>query len=192
MGKGDYNLFSDNKEDTLDVICPKLSYEQRLWGFCICAGVGNSRHLSRLVHVLLRLHLLLPGKPQILRHYLHHGQPRVHHEHLLPVWPQGSIQKDVQGFSLDFHGNFLRLHGFHAHLRPRNRNWHPDAHLRNGSVLCLRLVHPELHPLRSENVEEVLCQLLRLSQFVHIVYIRQNPLPSPSPTPQASIGTLAV
>lgn len=43
MGKGDYNFFNSNtnQEDPLDVVCPKLSYEQRLWGFCICAGVGT-------------------------------------------------------------------------------------------------------------------------------------------------------
>ena len=41
MGKGDYNFFaSSNEKDVLDDVCPKLSYEQRLWGFCICAGIG--------------------------------------------------------------------------------------------------------------------------------------------------------
>lgn len=41
MGKGDYNFFaSSNDKDVLDDVCPKLSYEQRLWGFCICAGIG--------------------------------------------------------------------------------------------------------------------------------------------------------
>ena len=40
MGKGDYNFFSEKKDDPLDAVCPNLSYEQRLWGFVICGGVG--------------------------------------------------------------------------------------------------------------------------------------------------------
>ncbi|CAK63151.1 unnamed protein product (macronuclear) [Paramecium tetraurelia] len=38
--KGDYNFFSDKKDDPLDAVCPKLSYQQRLWGFLICSGIG--------------------------------------------------------------------------------------------------------------------------------------------------------
>ena len=44
--KGSYSLFSDNdtKEaegiDILDNVCPKMTYKQRLYGFCICAGIG--------------------------------------------------------------------------------------------------------------------------------------------------------
>jgi hypothetical protein len=40
-----YSLFSGTKEESktdevLNTICPKLSYQQRLYGFCICAGIG--------------------------------------------------------------------------------------------------------------------------------------------------------
>lgn len=40
-----YTLFGDAKEksateEVLDTVCPKLSYTQRLYGFCICAGIG--------------------------------------------------------------------------------------------------------------------------------------------------------
>ena len=45
--KNSYTLFADKNEnssassdDVLNVVCPKLSYKQRIYGFCICAGIG--------------------------------------------------------------------------------------------------------------------------------------------------------
>ena len=62
--KNSYSLFSsdgDKQDDTLDAICPKLTYKQRLYGFGICAGGGRYIfNLKRLDHLILesnRLHV---------------------------------------------------------------------------------------------------------------------------------------
>lgn len=83
MGKEENSLLGESSsksttDEVLDTLCPKLSYTERLYGFCIASAIGIKKlNNSRLANLFCIIYFLFQRGNNQIRNYFYYWEYRL-------------------------------------------------------------------------------------------------------------------